>query len=436
MKYKERWGDASVGKNNYGVNGSLGLDSSFAASSSSASAATAYGSVVELGAGSLKKTGILLRNLSEVQRERAEVDEDTRYAQLERIDYFALDLEYGQLDSTLKQLAEKESDSITLDRKTSTGADASHKIHARGICASYDEALPALKSGKVDKAMSDDTSVSNIDKRQCILFLGSSIGNYSRDEAVDFLRKLADEAMAVGDTLLIGVDSCDDKTLIETAYNDPKGVTGDFILNGIDHANRILGGNAGLRKEDFEYVARYNNGEGRHEAYLKATKDVDVKHEAESVSVKQGELIAIERSYKYTVDEANALFAASGLRIVRKWADTEQTGVYNLFLLEKPQFAFPSTLDAIKKGENPFGVPTLQNWDLLWSAWDCVVRQINRRNDGHQADLPQTLDMIPRDLLHSKPIDLRHICLFYLGHIPGFLDIHLSVSDAAETGLQ
>lgn len=35
--------------------------------------------------------------------------------------------------------------------------------------------------------------------------------------------------------------------------------------------------------------------------------------------------------------------------------------------------------------------------------------------------------MIPSDLLHSKPIDLRHICLFYLGHIPGFLDIQMSV---------
>lgn len=47
----------------------------------------------------------------------------------------------------------------------------------------------------------------------------------------------------------------------------------------------------------------------------------------------------------------------------------------------------------------------------------------------HIADVKhyQTLDMIPRDLLHSKPIDLRHICLFYLGHIPGFLDIHMSV---------
>ena len=34
--------------------------------------------------------------------------------------------------------------------------------------------------------------------------------------------------------------------------------------------------------------------------------------------------------------------------------------------------------------------------------------------------------MIPPAMLLQKPIDLRHICLFYLGHIPTFLDIHLS----------
>jgi hypothetical protein len=34
--------------------------------------------------------------------------------------------------------------------------------------------------------------------------------------------------------------------------------------------------------------------------------------------------------------------------------------------------------------------------------------------------------MIPPSMLMQKPIDLRHICLFYLGHIPTFLDIHLS----------
>ena len=28
-----------------------------------------------------------------------------------------------------------------------------------------------------------------------------------------------------------------------------------------------------------------------------------------------------------------------------------------------------------------------------------------------------TLAMCPEKMLHTKPIDLRHICLFYLGHM-------------------
>ena len=34
--------------------------------------------------------------------------------------------------------------------------------------------------------------------------------------------------------------------------------------------------------------------------------------------------------------------------------------------------------------------------------------------------------MIPHEELLSKPIKLRNCCLFYLGHIPTWLDIHLS----------
>lgn len=34
--------------------------------------------------------------------------------------------------------------------------------------------------------------------------------------------------------------------------------------------------------------------------------------------------------------------------------------------------------------------------------------------------------MIPKHELLSKPIKLRNCCLFYLGHIPAFLDMHLT----------
>lgn len=48
---------------------------------------------------------------------------------------------------------------------------------------------------------------------------------------------------------------------------------------------------------------------------------------------------------------------------------------------------------------------------MLWKAWDFI-----------------TLRMLPQNLLHAKPIDLRNDCIFYLGHIPTFLDIQLSKS--------
>ena len=105
------------------------------------------------------------------------------------------------------------------------------------------------------------------------------------------------------------------------------------------------------------------------------------------------------------------LFTDAGLRPVQRWMD--RTSRYSLWLLERPPFAFPllsspaaSTEEIIGKR---FGVPSMQDWQDMWNAWDFV-----------------TLRMIPSSMLFEKPIDLRHICLFYLGHVPTFLDIHLS----------
>jgi hypothetical protein len=58
---------------------------------------------------------------------------------------------------------------------------------------------------------------------------------------------------------------------------------------------------------------------------------------------------------------------------------------------------------------SPFGIPSPQDWEDMWAAWDFITRR-----------------MIPSTMVYQKPIDLRHICLFYFGHIPTFLDIHLS----------
>lgn len=73
--------------------------------------------------------------------------------------------------------------------------------------------------------------------------------------------------------------------------------------------------------------------------------------------------------------------------------------------MSKPAVIFPTKPEAY--AAQP--VPSFAEWRELWKAWDAVTRQ-----------------MIPEEELLSKPINLRNACIFYLGHIPTFLDIHMA----------
>ncbi len=108
------------------------------------------------------------------------------------------------------------------------------------------------------------------------------------------------------------------------------------------------------------------------------------------------------------------MFVKANLRPIQRWVDKKLQ--YSLWLLERPPFLFPllssprQNAQSVRTASNsPFGVPSREEWYDLWNSWDFITR-----------------NMIPESMLFQKPIDLRHICLFYLGHIPTFLDIHLS----------
>ncbi|KAL5523448.1 hypothetical protein ACEPAG_7621 [Sanghuangporus baumii] len=102
------------------------------------------------------------------------------------------------------------------------------------------------------------------------------------------------------------------------------------------------------------------------------------------------------------------VFASSNLHVL---CHTPITNCGKLYLLEHVPFRFPPLrpLSPNASKVKPFGPPTREDWTELWKAWDLV-----------------TLGMIPPEMLHQKPIDLRHKCLFYIGHIPTFLNILLS----------
>lgn len=102
------------------------------------------------------------------------------------------------------------------------------------------------------------------------------------------------------------------------------------------------------------------------------------------------------------------LFTEANLRPLRCWTDADSG--YSLWLLERPLFNFRLLQSPASVLSNtPFGIPALRDFEEMWAAWDFITQK-----------------MIPDSMMFEKPIDLRHICLFYTGHIPAFLDIHLS----------
>ncbi|EME40669.1 hypothetical protein DOTSEDRAFT_74272 [Dothistroma septosporum NZE10] len=316
--------------------------------------------VVELGSGNLRKVKLLLDAL-----ERAEKD----------ISYYALDLMQSELKRTLAQVP--------------TGTY--HYVKCFGLWGTYDDGLDWLKTPD------------NAGKPKTILSLGSSIGNFTREESVGFVKQFAD-ILRPGDTFMIGLDACQDPETVYHAYNDDTGVTHQFTMNGLHHANKLLGREA-FRIEDWEAVGEYDQVGERHRAYVVPRRDVEV----EGILCKKGERINIEESYKYNQEQAIHLFREASVQEVTYW--TNETHSYGLHLLQRASRMFATKPE--QYASRP--VPSLDEWHDLWDVWDNVTRQ-----------------MIPDEELLAKPIKLRNACIFYLGHIPTFFDMKLGEATGLE----
>lgn len=155
-----------------------------------------------------------------------------------------------------------------------------------------------------------------------VLFLGSTIGNFGRDKAREFLVKLR-ELLKPKDVLLLGADLIKPIERMLLAYDDPTGVTAAFNLNVLGRINRGLGGTFDLRR--FRHQARYNPVERRIEMHLVSELAQEVRIAAAGISIRfhQGETIFTESSYKYTPDEIEALLASTGFRCLDMWIDKE-----------------------------------------------------------------------------------------------------------------
>ena len=121
--------------------------------------------------------------------------------------------------------------------------------------------------------------------RNIVYFPGSTIGNFTQDEAEDLLRVMYGEAGA-GGALLIGVDLQKDPAIIERAYNDSAGVTAEFNRNMLRHLNREFRANFDV--DAFAHSAEYNEEEGRIEIRLVSERDQQFRLGGEVVFDRQG----------------------------------------------------------------------------------------------------------------------------------------------------
>lgn len=164
--------------------------------------------------------------------------------------------------------------------------------------------------------------------RTVAFFPGSTIGNFTNDEAVRFLGRVA-ELVGRGGGLLVGIDRKKNAEIIEAAYNDGLGITAAFNLNILRRLNEA-GANFDLSR--FRHHAPYVESEGRIEMRLISEVDQSVRIGAETIGFSTGEHIVTEHSHKYDLDQFGAMAHAAGFRLVNQWSDDE--GWFSVCFLE------------------------------------------------------------------------------------------------------
>lgn len=222
------------------------------------------------------------------------------------ITYFALDLMHAELDRTLELVP-----------------DGTYQhVKCAGLWGTYDDGLAWMKRPE------------NAGRPKAILSLGSSLGNFTPEEATDFIGQFTAE-LGYDDMMLVALDGCQEPEKVFHAYNDRGDVTHDFTMNGLKHANQIMGYDA-FNISDWEAVGEFDQHGSRHRAHVVPKTDLTV----EGVSIKKGEKVNIEESYKWPIEAAKKLWRAKTPQVIENAFYSNEEGSYCTWKSLRHAYAF------------------------------------------------------------------------------------------------
>ena len=155
-------------------------------------------------------------------------------------------------------------------------------------------------------------------QRRLGFYPGSSIGNFSPEEAQALLQQLG-QLLGPGARLLIGIDQPKAVARLEAAYNDAAGVSAAFARNLLIRLNRDLAGS--FNPDAFAYSARWQPEHSRIAMALVSREAQTVQLAGEAWSFAMGEPLITEYSVKYDPVAFLALAAGAGWRGAGRWSD-------------------------------------------------------------------------------------------------------------------
>lgn len=232
--------------------------------------------IIELGAGTAKKTMLVLRAALDLHRNVTFIPVD--------VSSYALEVAHNRVHSELPQVA----------------------VHPLVLDYTQHSSTLAKLSG-----------------RKLVLYIGSSIGNFEPMAACALLRRLR-SSLAPGDSLLLGTDMRKPVEVLLPAYDDAAGVTAQFNLNILARINREF--DADFDLDCFAHRVIWNERDSRIEMHLESSIAQLVNIDALDLSIPfvAGETIHTENSYKFTTSMIESMAENGGFSIEQSWSDERE----------------------------------------------------------------------------------------------------------------